>query len=59
MGIARIQSPAKVNLFLKVLGKREDGYHEIYTLIQPISLFDEIDTPLFNPSHSLTRLSSM
>jgi 4-diphosphocytidyl-2-C-methyl-D-erythritol kinase len=43
MGIARIQSPAKVNLFLKVLGKREDGYHEIYTLIQPISLFDEIE----------------
>jgi 4-diphosphocytidyl-2-C-methyl-D-erythritol kinase len=43
MGITRIQSPAKVNLFLKVFGKREDGYHEIYTLIQPISLFDEIE----------------
>jgi 4-diphosphocytidyl-2-C-methyl-D-erythritol kinase len=42
MGVIRVQSPAKVNLFLKVLGKRQDGYHEVYTLIQPVSLFDEI-----------------
>ncbi len=34
--------PAKVNLFLKVLGKRPDGYHEISTLMQPISLYDEL-----------------
>jgi 4-diphosphocytidyl-2-C-methyl-D-erythritol kinase len=27
---------------LKVLGKREDGYHEIYTLIQPVTLYDDI-----------------
>jgi 4-diphosphocytidyl-2-C-methyl-D-erythritol kinase len=42
MGVARIKSPAKVNLFLNVLGKRQDGFHDIYTLIQPVSLFDEI-----------------
>ncbi|MBI2400170.1 MAG: 4-(cytidine 5'-diphospho)-2-C-methyl-D-erythritol kinase, partial [Deltaproteobacteria bacterium] len=36
------QSPAKVNLFLRVLGKRADGYHEISTLMQPVSLFDEL-----------------
>jgi 4-diphosphocytidyl-2-C-methyl-D-erythritol kinase len=42
MSVARIKSPAKVNLFLKVLGKRQDGFHDIYTLIQPVSLFDEI-----------------
>lgn len=35
-------SPAKVNLFLKVLRKREDGYHDILSLMQPISLYDEI-----------------
>ncbi len=35
-------SPAKVNLFLRVLGKRDDGYHELYTLMEPVSLFDEI-----------------
>lgn len=35
-------SPAKVNLFLKVLKKRSDGYHDIITVMQPISLYDEI-----------------
>jgi len=34
--------PAKVNLFLKVLGIRPDGYHEISTLMQPVSLYDEL-----------------
>lgn len=31
---------AKVNLFLRVLGKREDGYHEIETVFQTVSLKD-------------------
>lgn len=35
-------SPAKVNLHLKVLRKRGDGYHDIATLLQKISLYDEI-----------------
>lgn len=35
-------APAKVNLFLKVLSKRPDGYHEIESLMQPVSLYDEI-----------------
>lgn len=39
-------SPAKVNLFLRVLRKREDGYHDIATLMQRISLFDEMDIVL-------------
>jgi len=36
------KSPAKVNLVLKVLGKRPDGFHEIASLIQRISLCDEM-----------------
>lgn len=36
------RSPAKVNLILKVLGKRPDGYHELFSLMQPVSLYDEI-----------------
>lgn len=35
-------SPSKINLFLKVLGKRPDGYHEIATLMQAIDLSDII-----------------
>ena len=35
-------SPAKVNLTLRVLGRREDGYHDILSLMQKISLCDEM-----------------
>lgn len=37
-----LQAPAKINLFLKVLGKRPDGYHDIYSLVQAISLYDTL-----------------
>ena len=36
----RVKSFAKINLGIEVLGKRDDGYHEIRTLYQSISLFD-------------------
>src|SRR5262249_51765048 len=36
------RAPAKVNLFLEVLGKRPDGYHEIATLIVAIRLYDTL-----------------
>lgn len=39
-------SPAKINLTLQVLKKREDGYHEIYSIFQKIALFDEIEIDL-------------
>ena len=35
-------APAKVNLYLEVLGKRPDGYHEIETLMVAIRLFDTL-----------------
>ncbi len=35
-------SPAKINLYLRVLRKREDGYHDILSLMQKISLCDEM-----------------
>src|SRR5205807_6466183 len=39
----RVLAPAKVNLFLEILGKRPDGYHEIATLMLAIDLADELD----------------
>lgn len=39
----KILAPAKINLFLRVLGKRGDGYHLIDSLMVPVSLYDEID----------------
>ncbi len=37
-----IRAPAKVNWFLRILGKREDGYHDIESLMQCVSLYDDI-----------------
>ena len=37
-----IKAPAKINLFLRVLKKRKDGYHDIMSGITFINLFDEI-----------------
>src|SRR5512132_2955782 len=38
----QVIAPAKINLSLRVLGRRSDGFHEIETFIAPISLCDEI-----------------
>ena len=38
----RVLSPAKINLLLKVVGKRKDGYHELLTLMVPVTLFDTL-----------------
>ncbi|MGQ9694162.1 MAG: 4-(cytidine 5'-diphospho)-2-C-methyl-D-erythritol kinase [Thermodesulfobacteriota bacterium] len=39
-------APAKINLCLRIRCKRNDGYHEICTLMQRISIFDEVDIEL-------------
>lgn len=35
-------APAKINLYLQVLGRRDDGYHELAMVMQRISLFDRL-----------------
>lgn len=37
-----VRTPAKINLFLEVIGKRPDGYHELVTLMAPIDWYDTI-----------------
>ena len=46
----RLLAPAKLNLYLHVLGRRPDGYHEIETLFQRIDLADELT---FEPADTL------
>ena len=35
-----LKAPAKINLFLKITGRRTDGYHEIESLMQKVALYD-------------------
>jgi 4-diphosphocytidyl-2-C-methyl-D-erythritol kinase len=37
-----VQAPAKVNLYLRILGRRPDGYHQLATLMQPLNLADTL-----------------
>lgn len=37
-----LKSPAKLNLYLRVIRKRPDGYHELKTIFQRIGLYDEL-----------------
>jgi 4-diphosphocytidyl-2-C-methyl-D-erythritol kinase len=41
--VLRTFAPAKINWTLEVLGKRPDGYHEIRSVMQTISLSDEVE----------------
>lgn len=43
-----LRSPAKVNLFLRVTGKRSDGYHSLSTLMHTIDWCDRLDFSLSN-----------
>ena len=38
--LSRVPSPAKLNLFLHITGRRDNGYHELQTIFQLIDLFD-------------------
>lgn len=42
MDSIKIKSPAKINIGLNILNKREDGFHNLETIFYPLELFDEI-----------------
>lgn len=51
-----VLAPAKINLTLEVLGKRPDGYHEIRSVVQTISLCDQLH---FQPGQEVTFKSNL
>ena len=53
-GHIKILSPAKINLFLQVTGKRADGYHELVTLMCCIRLYDTI---ILKPGEPVTTVT--
>ncbi len=46
-----IPAYAKINLSLEVIGRREDGFHEVATILQTVDLSDEV---VINPANDLT-----
>lgn len=40
--VITLDTPAKINLTLEILGKRPDGYHELRSIVMPISLMDTV-----------------
>ena len=38
----RVRCPAKINLFLRVVGRRPDGYHDLETVFQALDLSDDL-----------------
>jgi 4-diphosphocytidyl-2-C-methyl-D-erythritol kinase len=45
--LARVLAPAKINLTLEILGRREDGYHALRSVMVPVALADEL---VFEPA---------
>jgi 4-diphosphocytidyl-2-C-methyl-D-erythritol kinase len=41
--ISKLLAPAKLNIRLKVTGRRPDGYHELVSIMVPVSLFDHLE----------------
>jgi 4-diphosphocytidyl-2-C-methyl-D-erythritol kinase len=51
-----VSAPAKINLGLEILGKRDDGYHEIRTILATINLADTIRLTIV-PNQIETRIT--
>ncbi|HSG08919.1 MAG TPA: 4-(cytidine 5'-diphospho)-2-C-methyl-D-erythritol kinase, partial [Longimicrobiales bacterium] len=51
-----VRAPAKVNLYLEVGGLRNDGFHDVDTLFQAVSLWDQVRVERVASGVSLTVL---
>ena len=46
--VLKLRAPAKINVFLRVVGRRPDGYHDLQTWMQKLDLYDTIELELFH-----------
>ncbi|WP_166170391.1 4-(cytidine 5'-diphospho)-2-C-methyl-D-erythritol kinase [Acinetobacter sp. SA01] len=56
----RVPAPAKLNLFLHITGRRDDGYHELQSIFQLIDLYDWLEfSQTASPEISINGLNSV
>jgi 4-diphosphocytidyl-2-C-methyl-D-erythritol kinase len=48
----QISTPAKINLFIRITGRRPDGYHELDSVFLPVSLFDRVSVEAAEAAHA-------
>jgi 4-diphosphocytidyl-2-C-methyl-D-erythritol kinase len=53
-GALVVHAPAKLNLFLEILGKRSDGYHELETLMVTVGWYDTLSVTGLRPETPLS-----
>ena len=49
-------TPAKINIGLKIIGKRDDGYHNLETIFYPVKLYDEVEVSVERSSKNTNSL---
>ena len=49
------RSPAKINLTLRIIGTRPDGFHELESLIARVDFCDELTVAAMDPCYSCTE----
>jgi 4-diphosphocytidyl-2-C-methyl-D-erythritol kinase len=54
-----VRAPAKINLSLHVLGRRDDGYHVLDSLMVPIGLYDELTINITSDDQRATKRSAI
>ncbi|MDD3014712.1 MAG: 4-(cytidine 5'-diphospho)-2-C-methyl-D-erythritol kinase, partial [Candidatus Gastranaerophilales bacterium] len=53
----KVKAPAKINITLEVLNKREDGYHNIESIMQAVSLYDYLTISVENSERTVIEIS--
>jgi 4-diphosphocytidyl-2-C-methyl-D-erythritol kinase len=48
-----LSAPAKINVYLRIVGRRADGYHLLDSLMIPVSLYDELDVHVEAGPHAI------
>lgn len=55
--LEQLRAPAKINLTLRVTGRRADGYHLLDSIVLPVDFYDELEIRVTSSSHPSVHVS--